>query len=243
MDKQLFHRVCDEVVGRDQGLMGIGTLGEKTVHSVLKYYYEPNKNNHEIRIKGYVADICNGYEIVEVQSRDFNKLKKKLEVFLDCCPVTIVYPVPYIKLLRWVDPQTGEISKPRKSSRKGTPYMIFPELYKIKNYLLHPNLRIKIVLLNIEEYRLLDGWSSDRKKGSSKCDRIPVNIIDELYIANPRDYDLLIPDTLKTGFTSKDYKKATGLPTGASVTALHVLNYVGAVKRTGKKGHAFLYSR
>ena len=46
MDQQLFHRVCDEVIGLGQGLMGIGTLSEKTVHSVLKSYCDPNENNH-----------------------------------------------------------------------------------------------------------------------------------------------------------------------------------------------------
>ena len=29
MNKKLFHKVCDEVVAQGQGLMGIGTLGEK----------------------------------------------------------------------------------------------------------------------------------------------------------------------------------------------------------------------
>lgn len=243
MNKQLFHKVCDEVVAQGQGLMGIGTLGEKTVHSVLKKYYETNSNNHEIKIKGFVADICDGQEIMEIQTQGFNRLRKKLAVFLDFYPVTIVYPIPYIKWIRWVNPQTGEITKPRKSPKRGTPYMIFPELYKIKNFLLEPNLRIKIVLLNMEEYRFLDGWSEDMKKGSSRCDCIPTDIIQELNITQTKDYEMLIPESLKEEFTSKDYKKAAGLSSGASVIAVHILNYVGAVKRIGKKGRAFLYSR
>lgn len=243
MDQQLFHRICDEVINQEQGLMGIGTLGEKTVHSVLKNYYETNKNNHEIKTSGYVADICNGQEIIEIQTQGFNRLRKKLEVFLDFYPVTIVYPVPYIKWLRWINPQTGEITKPRKSPKRGTPYTIFPELYKIKSFLLKPNLRLKIVMLNMEEYRFLDGWSTDKKKGSSRCDRIPVDIIDEIYISQTKDYKLLLPETLDKNFTSKDYKKATGLSTGASNTAVNILNHVGVIEKIGKKGRAYLYSR
>lgn len=243
MDQQLFHKVCDQVVGQGQGLMGIGTLSEKTVHAVLKSYYETNELYHEIKVDTFVADICNGREIIEIQTRSFDRLRKKLPVFLNQYPVTIVYPIPYIKWLRWVNPQTGEITPPRKSPKKGSPYIVFPELYKIKNLLNMPNLRIKIVMLNMEEYRFLDGWSDDKKKGSSRCDRIPTDIIQEVYIAKPEDYSLLIPETLDEEFTSKDYKKASGLSIGAATTAVHILNYVGSIERIGKKGRAYLYTR
>lgn len=243
MDQQLFHKVCDEVIGQRQGLMGIGTLSEKTVHSVLKSYYDQNEHNHEIKIDGYVADICNGHEIIEIQTRSFDRLRKKLSVFLDKYPVTIVYPIPYTKWIRWVNPQTGEITRPRKSPKKGTPYIIFPELYKIKGYLLEPNLRLRVVFLNMEEYRFLDGWSEDKKKGSTRCDSIPTELIQEIYISDTNDYSIFIPDSLKEEFTSKDYKKASGLSTGASNTAVHILNYIGVIERIGKKGRSFLYTR
>lgn len=243
MEQDLFHRVCDEIIGQEQGKMGIGTLSEKTVHSVLKSYYETNNNNHEIKIDGFVADIYNGDEIIEIQTRSFDRLRKKLSVFLDNYPVTIVYPIPHIKWIRWINPDTGEITKPRKSPKKGTPYNVFSELYKIKHYLIRPNLRVRIVLLNMEEYRFLDGWSKDKKKGSSRCDRIPTDLIQELYISGPKDYNLLIPKSLGEEFTSRDYKKVTGLSAGASSTAVHVLNYVGSIERIGKKGRAYLYTR
>lgn len=243
MDKQLFHKVCDNVIGQEQVSMGIGTLSEKTVHAVLKNYYETNDLYHEIKIEDYVADIYNGHEIIEIQTQSFDRLRKKLPVFLNIHPVTIVYPIPYIKWLRWINPQTGEISQPRKSPKRGSPYMIFPELYKIKSLLTIPNLRIKIVMLNMEEYRFLDGWSHDKKKGSTRCDRIPTDIIQELYIENSRDYNLLIPESLDEEFTSKDYKKASGLSTRASTIAVHILNYVESIERIGKKGRAYLYSR
>lgn len=243
MDQQLFHRVCEEVIGMQQGLNGIGTLGEKTVHSVLKSYYSPDSLFHEIKIGGFVADICDGHDIIEIQTRQFNKLRKKLTVFLDYYPVTIVYPVPYTKWIRWVNPETGEISSPRKSPKSGVPYAIFPELYKIKDYLLIPNLRLKIVMLNLEEYRFLDGWSKDRKKGSTRCDRIPSDIVDEINITCQEDYGLLLPDKLGNSFTSGDYKKASGLSLAGSQTALNILHYLGIVDRIGKKGRSYLYAK
>lgn len=243
MDKQFFDQVCDEVIGQRQGMNGIGTLSEKTVHSVIKSYLSPNSINHEIKVGGFVADICTGNEIIEVQTRNFDKLRRKLNTFLEFAPVTIAYPIPRIKWLRWVNPQTGEISAPRKSPKLGTPYSIFPELYKIKNYLVNPNLNLKIIMMNLEEYRFLDGWSQDKKKGSTRCDRIPTELVEEIIISCPEEYQLLIPETLEDAFTSKDYKKATGLPMHHAQTALHVLHFVGAVNRIGKNGNAHIYSR
>ncbi|MDF2538829.1 MAG: hypothetical protein K0S76_1850 [Herbinix sp.] len=243
MDKKLFQNACDDVIGRRLGTNGIGTLSEKTVHSVLKSYLSPDSINHEIKVGGFVADICTGHEIIEIQTRSFDKLRRKLLAFLAVAPVTIVYPIPYVKWIRWVNPQTGEISPPRKSPRKGTPYSIFPELYKIKNFLDHPNLSIRIVMMNIEEYKYLDGWSHDKKKGSTRCDRIPTELVEEFNISNHMDYGLLIPDILTGQFSSKDFKKASGLSLSASQTALNILYYVGAVDRTGKKGNSFLYEK
>lgn len=243
MDKEFFMKVCDEVIGQRQGMNGIGTLAEKTVHSVLKSYYSPDYLNHEIKVGGFVADICTGNEIIEVQTRNFDKLRRKLTTFLAFAPVTIVYPIHNVKYLRWVNPQTGEISPPRKSPKAGSPYTIFSELYRIKEYLIHPNLNLKIVMLDLEEYRFLDGWSKDKKKGSTRCDRIPTELVKEISINKIEDYQILIPDSLGPEFNSKDYKKASGLPLHHAQTALHILNYVGAVYRIGKQGNSYLYAR
>ena len=243
MDKQLFLQACDEIIGQQQGMNGIGTLGEKTVHSVLKYYLSPELLNHEIKVGGFVADICTGNEIIEIQTRNFDKLRRKLQIFLAFSPVTIVYPIPNTKWIRWVNPQTGEISPRRKSPKCGKPYSIFPELYKIKEFLINPKLRLKILMIDLEEYRLLNGWSEDKKRGSTRSDRIPTDLVDE-YIIDGRDgYKLLIPVQLEETFTAKDYKKASGISLKASQTALHVLNYVGAIEKIGKKGRSFVYRR
>jgi hypothetical protein len=97
--------------------------------------------------------------------------------------------------------------------------------------------------MNLEEYRFLDGWSVDKKKGSTRSDRIPTELIDELDISGSADYQLLIPEALDYEFTARDYKKASGQSLQVSRTALHVLNYIGAIERTGKKGNTLIYRR
>ena len=243
MNINLFEKACEEVFNEELGSNGIGTYGEKTVHSVLKNYLEPNNANHEVKVGSFIADICNEEGIIEIQTRHFDKLRKKLASFLPYSSVTIVYPIPKTKWIRWINPQSGEISPQRKSPKTGKPYNIFPELYKIKNYLTDHNLHIHIILMNMEEYRLLDGWSTDKKKGSTKCDRIPTELIEEISIDTLADYQCLIPSTLEEPFTSTDYKKAAGIPISHAQIGLNILNHLGVVNRIGKKGNAYLYSR
>ena len=220
---------------------GIGTLGEKTLHAVLKRTFEPYEGSHEVKIGGFVADIVGEDGIIEIQTRAFDRLRRKLDAFLPVAPVTVVYPVPRTKWLCWIDPETGETTCRRKSPKTGTSCDIFSELYKIKPYLTNPNLRLCIVLLDVEEYRKLDGWSVDKKKGSTRYERIPLEIIDTVSINTTNDYKKFLPDTLISPFTSKEFKKVSGLSLKGAQTALNVLYSVDAVKRTGKRGKLNLY--
>lgn len=238
MDREKFLYAVNAEKKKD----GIGTLSEKTLHSVVKNYYEPHPENQEIKVGGYVADIVGENGIIEIQTRTFDKMRKKLTTFLEVCDVTVVYPVSGIKWILWIDKQTGEVTKKRKSTRKGIPQDIFFELYKIKPFLDNDRLHFKIPLLETEEYRYLDGWSKDRKKGSSKGDRIPVDILDEININKKEDFNKLMPASLPEIFTVKDFSEALKINDRYGWTALDVLTKVGVVKKAGKKGNANLYT-
>lgn len=236
-----FEQARQRVIGVDRQRLGIGTLAEKTVHAVFKNYYEPCEDRQEIPIDQYVADIYTGEEIIEIQTRQFNRMRGKLEAFLPRYPVRVVYPIPSTKWLIWIDEESGELSARRKSPKRGTPYMAFAELYKIKQYLKDPNLRLHLVLADMEEYRLLNGWSRDRKKGSSRFDRIPTKLVDEIVIERPEDYMQFVPPQLEEPFTTKDFAKAAHIPVGLSQTVLNILYYMEVVERTGKTGNSYLY--
>lgn len=242
MNKEQFESAKNKIIGIKRNRNGIGTLSEKTVHAILKNYYEPDEDYHEIPVNGYVADIYRDGNIIEIQTANFNKLRNKLDVFLIDYQVTVVYPMPYIKWLSWLDEETGYIGPKRKSPKKGNPYEAFYQLYKIKSYLTNPNIRIKIVMMNMEEIRLLNGWSKDKKKGSSRFDRIPTEIVEEIDLYSLEDYMQMVPIELAETFCSKDYAKASHLSIGMAQTALNILTYTGTVKRIGKRGNEILYN-
>lgn len=241
MDRQRFETIKNRIVSSEREKNGIGTLQEKTVHAILKDYYAPDTAMQEIRVNGYVADIFTGTEIIEIQTANFNKLRQKLDVFLPEYPVTIVYPIPHIKWLSWIDGETGECSPLRKSPVKGSVYRAFYELYKIKTYLGNPNLRLCFPLLDMEEYRFLNGWSKDKKKGSHRFDRIPVALVDEVCFERAEDYLQLIPYELEEPFTVPEFAKAVKIRREEAGRVLHILHYLHVIERCENKGRAYAY--
>lgn len=242
MDSIRFAQACEKIINRDREKNGIGTLSEKTLHAVLKEYYEPYSDNQEIKIGNYVADIVGEDGIIEIQTRSFERLVRKLDVFLEYCHVTVVYPMPAVKYLSWLDLNTGEITSRRKSPHKASIYEAAFELYKIKYALDNPRFSLKLCMLEVEEIRYLNGWSTDKKRGSSRCDRIPVSLIDEVCFDNPKDYMKLVPDGLSDNFTSGDFAKAAKINRRTAQLLLNILNYLGIVERVSKKGNSHVYS-
>lgn len=245
LDEYLNHAAFEEaksrIIGKSHNDRGIGTLSEKTVHAIVKNYYEPNEDNHEVRIEGFVADIYNDSGIIEIQTRSFNKLREKLSVFLNIYPVTVVYPLPFHKWVSWIDKDTGVVTKKRKSPKKWNPYDAFYELYKIKNYLTNPNLHIRILFMDMEEFRLLNGWNYTKKRGSSRYDQIPDSIKQEIVIHQPEDYIQFIPYEIDEQFTSKEFSKAAHIPIDTARLVLNILHFVGVIKKIGKNGNTIIY--
>lgn len=247
MDKARFDKAAKKIIGIKRERRQIGVLKEKSVHAVLKNYYEPNEDYHEIPIETYVADIYNrDGEIIEIQTRQFNKLRNKLDCFLKEYNVTVVYPVIRQRNLVWIDSLTGEAGKPRKSPVKGHIYTAFSELYKIKNFLKNEKLHFRFIILDVDDYRLYEGYDErkgrKKKKNAVKEDVFPKELVEEISIDCPQDYIQLIPYELAENFTSAEFAKAAKIHISYAQVTLNIFDYVGIVKRVGKRGNSYLYS-
>lgn len=236
-------RFLEAISAADQapGSRGIGTLGEKTLHAVLKYYCQPDPSCHERKLAGFVADALGEEGVVEVQTRQLDRLRRKLEAFLPLQAVTVVYPVARYRQLCWVDPETGEITPPRRSSRHGTVCHALPELYRLRGLLERPGLRFRLLLLDLTEYRLLDGYGPDRKKRATRCERIPRALVGELLLSGPEDYLQLLPEGLPECFTMAQFSRCSGLKGRNAWCALQVLLQMGAAVPAGQEGRKYLY--
>lgn len=241
MDRELFSEACRKVIERDPVRDGIGTLGEKTLHAVLKRYFEPHEENHEIKVGGFVADIVGEDGIIEIQTGNFSHLRKKLAAFLECAPVTVVYPMSRTKWIMWVDEETGAVAEKRKSTKSSKSNDAFYQLYYIKEFLPHPNFRLKLIFLETEEYRRLNGWGKDKKNRAEKCDIIPTALVEEIEISSPQEFKKFLPEKLPEKFTSKEYARLAGVRLTCAQRAVNVLSTLGVITRVDKQGNAFIY--
>ena len=245
MKQNSFEQVCSQVLNNQEKKHTIGTLAEKTIHAVLKAYYAPDSNYCEQKVtdSGYIADIFYDSQIIEIQTQNFRKLRRKLDAFLPNYDVTIVYPVIYKKQICWIDPNTGEIVSKRKSSKTGTQYAIFKELFWIKEYLHSPRLHFRIVLLETEEYRLLDGYGVDKKRRATKLDQIPISLKKEIEIQTVKDYSCFLPHTLPKEFTVKDYQSICKIPLKSAGNVIQILREIDLIEQITKRGKAYVYQK
>lgn len=241
MDKEAFERAKLKVLLKQNDPHGFGTLQEKTVHAVMKLYYEPNEDFHEVPIEGYIADIYTGNRIIEIQNGNFGKLKPKLAAFLPLYPVTVAYPIPHLKWVLWMDEKTGELSKKNRSPITGNAYHAFAELYRIKAFLKDPNLSFSFPLIDIDEYRLLNGWSRNRKRGSTRYDRMPIALFDEIRIERREDFMQFVPADIAEPFTVTEFAKAAGIRRDLAADCVPLLLYLEILRRAGKRGREYLY--
>lgn len=224
----------------------IGILQEKTIHSVVKDFYAEKEEYKEIPVNGYVADICNGHDIIEIQTAGFGRLREKLAAFLPGHHVTIVYPMQYQKWVVWIDPDTGELVKRNKSNITGSPLMAFKELYRIKTFLCHPDVSIILTMIDYDEYRYLNGWSKDRKHGSHRYDRFPIGLRREYVLESPEDYKAIISGYISDGqlnehFLCTELAKAAKVRRTYASFAINVLSYMNILFSEEKNGRAKLY--
>lgn len=238
-DGEKFTLAVEKALSRERA--GIGTLNEKTIHAALKNYCSEDYDQ-EAKIGGFYADIVGENGIIEIQTANWGKLNKKLDVMLDACHVTVVYPFEKRVKTSSASDVTGEIIKEGVWRNFRDLSELFLELYRIKSFLTNPNLTVCIAELEIERVNYVNEKTGKRRKKGSYA-KTPKALLREIYLEKPEDYLELLPPDIKEKlpgeFTVKEFK-AVVKPTDGSLM-LEILGYLGVTEKFGKKGNAELY--
>lgn len=240
IDEKRFFEAYLRVTGSEKERVGIGRLSEKSLHSILKCYLEPREELHEVTYLGCVLDVKNEEGIIEVQTGSFTPIIPKIKKLLPHSKLTLVHPIIAEKTLIWIDKETGELTEPKKSPKKGKFSDALPELSKLSGLLFSEGFTVKLMLLSADEYKYLDGYGKDRKKRATKVEKIPKRLIGEFDIKTKSDLNSILPP-LPATFTSADFNKATGLRRRKAFYSLKLLLREGVIEQCGKVRNAFLY--
>ena len=243
IDNTRFAEARFRVLGETYDKDGIGTYSEKSLHRILKLCFEPDESYHEIRVLGKIADVCRGEDIIEVQTRGFKRLKDKLEAFLPHHRVSVVYPLHYEKYIRTIDRESGVISERKKSPKKCRVYDAFYELYNIREFLSHKNFSLKLVFLNVEEYRYNGGSFAGRKTKKERVECVPNSIYDIIELNSKKDYEIFIPEGLSEEFCGADFSRAIAKRFKYGYSGIQILKSVGLIVEKQRAGNKIIYKR
>lgn len=242
MEEIRFATARARAMGEQMVSGGIGTLSEKLLHRILKLYIEPDESYHELPLLGSVADIFRDGCVTEIQTRSLSRLVPKLRRFLPQVPVTVVYPLPAKKVLRWVDPESGELSAPRSSPKRCRVYDAYYELYTLREFLQHPHFSLRLYFLEVEEYRYLNGYGKERKHRSTRMERIPNAIVSEMNFRTPADYLALLPPGLPARFTATELGRAIGPHFRYGHSGIRILQAAGLLDEGEREGRGIYYA-
>jgi hypothetical protein len=223
---------------------------ESSLHRALKERYagdacaaSPRSGRAtEVTIDRFRIDVVREGELIEIQTRSFSSIRRKLCALLDSHPVRLVYPIPCEKWVVHVEPNGNRIKR-RKSPRRGSLIHLFDELVSFPQLMVHPNLSLEVLLTREEEIRCADGRGSWRRKGCSIVDRRLIEVIAEVTFAQPVDFLRLLPEGLPDPFSSRDLAMAMRQTVAFARRVTYCLREMQAIRLCGRRGRTYLYQR
>jgi len=229
-----------------QGTDGIGTLGEKRMHTIFKELFCADAQYHEVALEGtrYVADIKMGNEIIEIQTGALAPMRKKISYYLEKtdCTVTVVHPVAVKRQTVWIDPATREIAHRTRPTVAGRDRDLLAELFPLRDLFPHPRLSFHLLYIEAVDFRILSPRGT-RGRGARRYERIPTALLGEESFCEARDFVRFLPDTLPAHFTVKDFSAATGIRGVDAYSAVRVLCSLGLIEEAAPIGRAMAFRR
>jgi hypothetical protein len=220
----------------------VGTLGEKPLHAALKRWYAQEGDRIEEPVDGFVIDLVRDGVLIEIQTRGFSSMKRKLKKLLDGNTVRVVYPIPVEKWILKLD-DTGEVVSRRRSPKRGAAVDLFAELVSFPELITHPEGALEVLLIREDEVRRFDGTKAWRRKGWVVEERRLLEVVDRLVVDSAQALASFLPADLPPEFTTADVAEALRRQRRLAQQLTYCLRHVGVIEMVGKEGNAIVYSR
>ena len=221
----------------------ISTVNEKPLHAALKKWYAEAGDRFEVLVDGFLVDIVRGDLLVEIQTRGFASIRRKLTQLATEHRVRLVYPIAHEKWIVRLNPSgKGQLSR-RKSPKRGAVEDVFDELVSFPRLLANANLSLEVLLIQEDEVRRHDPKRVWRRKGWVTHERRLLEVMDRRLFKTVADVGRLIPPDLAEPFSTADLAEAIGKPRRLAQRMAYCLRKMGVIKAVGKERNAILYSR
>ncbi len=214
---------------------------ENSLHEGVKRWYAEPGDLIEENVEGHIVDVVRGEQLIEIQTRNFSAIKKKLAKLLRHHRVHLVHPVSQRKWIVRID-ANGEMVSRRRSPRRGRVEDVFLELVYMPDLLQQPNFTLEVLLVHSEEVLIDDGRGSWRRRGWSIHDRRLLEVLESHVFTEPRDFHGLLSKSLQLEFTTRQLSETLGLRLNIAQKMVYTLRHMGAIEAVGKRGRAPIYT-
>jgi len=217
-------------------------MQQTALHSSLKEYYVKQGAHEEVLVDGYWIDIVQGDLLIEIQTRNFSAIRKKLSDLVARHSVRLVHPISLEKwIVRMPHDGVSRLSR-RKSPRRGRIEDIFYELVRIPDLMEHPNFSLEVLLIREEEIRIADGKGSWRRNGVSIINRRLLEIVERHLFSDPPDFRKLLPQDLERPFTNRHLAEKLSISPRLAARMTYCLRSMQILHISGKQKRSYLFN-
>lgn len=194
----------------------------------------------EVVVDGFVVDLVRDGLLIEIQTRNFASMRRKLDRLLDSHMIRLVHPVAATKWIVKLDQDGSEISR-RRSPKRGIAADVCEELVSFPSLLSHPNFTLEIALIEEEEIRRPDVEKGWRRGGFVIEERRLVDVSETVELDSPEELLGLLPEGLPDPFTTADLADGLGRSRHLAQEVAYCIRVSGAVKTVGRDKRGILY--
>jgi hypothetical protein len=219
----------------------VGTLRETPLHASLKQWCARDGDRLEVPVDGFVIDLVRDDSLVEIQTRGFSSMKRKLTALLDLGHrVRIVHPIAARKWIVKLGADGEEIDR-RRSPKHGDYVDVFGELVSFPALVTHPSLTIEVLLTHEEEYRVHDPARAWRRRGWVVQERRLIGVVDAMEIRGPEDLASMLPGELPEPFTTADLAESLSRTRRIAQQMAYCLRHADVIEEVGRRGNTIEY--
>lgn len=215
-------------------------MNEHSLHSAIKEWYSLPGDEFEVKIDDFIIDIARGSLLIEIQSKNFFAIKKKLQRLVQNFDVRLVYPIPEQK---WIlkTAVSGEVVSRRKSPRRGKLVDLFYELVSIPHLVKNPSFSLEVLMIDEEEERCDDGRGSWRRRGVSIKNRRLISVARRTLFKDESDFLRFLPKSLDPPFTNRRLAQLNGISLTLARKVTYCLRKMSVLTEAGKAGRELLF--
>ena len=207
----------------------IGTLNEGDLHLSLKQLYADDPSQIERRTNNFVVDVLKQDRIVEIQTRGFGSLRKKLSALLQTHNVTLVHPIAVRKTI--VKSTEDGTHTRRLSPKRGIIHDVFEELVYLPTFLDKEGMQLDVISVHEEEFRRFDKKRAWRRRGWVVVERKLIEVISKCTFHSSEQ------------FTTEDLALETRGNRTLAQKAAYFLRNSTTIRVVSKQGNTLVYER